>query len=208
MKHLPSSLVVAIAAGAAAYWLWAPGTAERKVQILDPASVVLIRTEGGNLQVSEMRKPEVFGWQTGWRCPLVDCSSLPKTTSTVQVTASYVYRIPLAAQWRLDLNGDHYTLTVPPIELQSPVGIDTADLRFATVENSLFSPATAPHREVLLRQLGPELAQRGGKPEYLRMQQPAAEATVREFAQKWMHRDGRKIDRPIRVIFKASASPG
>jgi hypothetical protein len=207
MKRLPAVLALAFAAGAA-YWLWAPGTPERRVRMLDPAQVVVIRTEGGHLQVSEMRKPEVFGWQTGWRCPLVDCSQLPKTTSSVQVTASYVYRVPLAAEWRLDPKGDHYALTVPPVELQTPVGIDTADLRFTTVENSLFSPATAPHREVLLRQLGPELAQRGARPEYLAMQQPAAEATVREFAHKWMQRDGRKIDRPIRVNFKAPAPPG
>lgn len=209
MKQAARVLAVALAA-VAAYALWqqvgAPRPTQQKVETLDPAKVILLRTEGGHLVVSEMRRSEEFAWQTGWACPLVDCSKLPKTTTKIQVTASYVYRIPLAAEWRLQPAGDHYKLIVPPVELQLPVGLDTTDLKLATIEESLFSPAAAPNREMLLRQLGPELARRGASTAYLNMQQAPTQKTVREFATKWMLRDGRKIDRPIDVV--VTSPPG
>lgn len=176
-------------------------TTATKVDLLDPARIELIRTPGGFLQVAEMRKVEEFAWQTGWNCPFVDCSQLPKTISKVRVKAHYVYRIPLAAQWRLEAGPQHYQLTVPPPQLQAPVAFDTAGMEIMTTESSLFSPAVAPNRDQVLRHLGPELAQRGGGPAYTQALQLQAEQTVREFAQRWMSEQGRKIERPIRVSF-------
>src|SRR4030095_13527550 len=119
----------------------------------------------------------------------------------IRVKAHYVYRIPLAAQWRLELEGDHYKLTVPPVQLQRPVAFDTASMDLTTTEKSVFSPAAAPNRENLVRHLGPELAQRGASPAYIDAQQSHAAQTVREFAQKWMLEQGKRIDRPIKVVF-------
>lgn len=198
--RLLSALVLLAAAGGAWYGL-RPATVQQSVEVLDPARVVVVRTEGGYLQVSELRKPEEFAWQTSWSCPLVDCSALPKTKSTITATAVYVYRLPLAAEWRLEPKADHYLLTVPSLELQTPVALDTAGLKLNT-EQSILSPSAAPNRELLLQKLGPELAKRGSRPDYLRMQQSAAEATVREFAHKWMQRDKQKIDKPLKVVFQ------
>lgn len=183
------------------------GTAGRPVQLLDPARIELIRTPGGHLQVGEMAKAEEFGWQTSWDCPLVDCGQLlPKTVSRVRVMARYVYRIPLAAEWRLEPEGDHYRLTVPPPELQSPVGFDTASMEIVTTERSVLSPGAPANREKALRHLGPELARRGASPAYLAAQRASAEQTVREFAQRWMREQhGRPIARPIRVEWNAPA---
>jgi hypothetical protein len=174
---------------------------EQKVQTLDPARIELIRTPGGFLQVGAIARVEEFGWQTAWECPFVDCPQLPKTISKVRVKAQYVYRIPLAAQWRLEPEGDHYKLTVPPVQLQRPVAFDTRSMEIVTTEQSVFSPAAAPNRENALRHLGPELAQRGASPAYLDAQQRNAEQTVREFARKWMLEQGRKTERPIEVVF-------
>ena len=176
-------------------------TSERRVETLDPARIELIRTPGGVLQVSEMAKAEEFGWQTAWECPFVDCGGLPRTVSKIRVNAHYVYRIPLAAEWRLEPDGDHYRLTVPPLQLQAPVGFDTRRMEIVTTERSVFSPAVEPNREKALRHLGPELAQRGASPAYLEAQQRNAEETVREFARKWMLEQGRTPTRPIRVVF-------
>lgn len=173
---------------------------------VEPPKPIVLRTPGGHLQVSGLRNIEEFGWQTSWTCPVIDCSRLPKTTSRVRFTAVYTYRIALAPEWRLEPTTGGYTLTVPPIELQTPVGIDTSDLKMST-QDSVFSPAAAPNRELLLQKLGSELAARGSSSLYLRAQSKAAEATVREFANKWMQADGRKLDRPLTVVIK-EPNPG
>jgi hypothetical protein len=169
--------------------------------------VELIRTPGGFLQLTAMGKVEEFGWRTAWACPLVDCTRLPKTVSKVRVRAHYVYGIPLAAEWRLEPEGDHYRLTVPPLQLQRPVAFDTTSMEVVTTESSLLSPAAPPNRENAVRHLGPELAQRGASPAYVDAQQKHAEQTVREFAAKWMLEQGKKIERPIKVVFSGPA-PG
>jgi hypothetical protein len=174
---------------------------EQTLETLDPARIELIRTPGGFLQVGAMAKVEEFGWQTAWECPFVDCSQLPRTISKVRVKAQYVYRIPLAAEWRLQPEGDHYKPTVPPVQLQRPVAFDTGSMEIVTTEQSVFSPAAAPNRENAVRHLGPELAQRGASSAYLDAQQRNAEQTVREFARKWMLEQGRKSERPIKVVF-------
>ncbi|MEJ8835310.1 hypothetical protein [Ramlibacter sp. AN1133] len=173
---------------------------EERVELLDPAKVEMIRTPGGLLEVSAMEKVEEFGWRTSWDCPIVDCSELPKTMSTIRVKAHYVYQIPLAPEWRLDLEGDHYKLTVPAMRLRQPVAFDTATMEIET-RKGVFSPAAAPNRENALRHLGPELSQRGAAAAYLDAQQRTAEKTVREFARKWMMEQGKKPARPITVVF-------
>ncbi len=200
----PIAIVTLVAAALIGIWnqLGKIGsTSETRVEILDPAKIQLIRTPGGFLQVTEMRRAEKFAWQTGWECPFLDCSKLPKTISKIRVKAHYVYRIPLAAQWRLEPAGQHYNLTVPPLQLQTPVAFDTTTIDIVTTESSILSPAVAPNRDRVLRHLGPELAQRGTGPAYMNAQQREAEQTVRDFAQKWMLEQGRKIERPIHIKF-------
>jgi hypothetical protein len=174
--------------------------AGERVELLDPAKVEMIRTPGGLLEVSTMEKVEEFGWRTSWDCPIVDCSALPKTFSKVRVKAHYVYQIPLAAQWRLEPEGDHYRLIVPPLQVRRPVAFDTATMEIETSQG-VFSPAAAPNRENAIRHIGPELSRRGAAQAYLDTQQQTAEKTVREFAQKWMIEQGRKPSRPITVVF-------
>lgn len=195
------AVVIVVAVYAAWHQLGKFGTAEQKVELLDPARVELIRTPGGFLQVSEMRKVEEFGWKTAWECPVVDCKSLPATVSRVRVGAHYVYRIPLAAHWRLQSAGDHYELVVPPLQVQLPVAFDTSRMEIVTTEKSIFSPAVPPNRENAMRHLGPELGRRGGSLPYIETQQRNAEQTVQEFARKWMLEQGKKPDKPIKVVF-------
>jgi hypothetical protein len=171
-----------------------------RVELLDPAKVEMIRTPGGLLEVSAMEKVEQFGWRTSWECPLIDCSQLPTTFSKIRVKAHYVYQIPLAAEWRLEPEGDHYKLTVPALQLRRPVAFDTATMEIETTDG-VFSPAAAPNRENAIRHVGPELAQRGAAAAYLDAQQRNAEKTVREFARKWMLEQGKKPARPITVVF-------
>jgi hypothetical protein len=199
-KFAYAALAVLLGVAALAWQQFGKRGPQERVEVLDPAKVEIIRTPGGLLEVSAMRKVEEFGWRTSWDCPLVDCGALPKTFSKVRVTAHYVYQIPLAAEWRLEPEGDHYKLTVPAMQLRRPVAFDTATMEIET-QAGVFSPAAAPNRENAIRHMGPELATRGAAPAYIDMQQQSARKTVREFAQKWMMQQGKKSARPITVVF-------
>ena len=192
---------VVVIAAAAAWFLWRPQ--ERPVATLDPAQVVLVRTPGGFLEVGTLQKVEEFGWSSRYTCPLIDCPALlTPTISRVRVRAHFVYRVPLAAEWKLVPRGDHYELTVPAPQLQVPVAFDTDDMQVLTTEQSWLSPPVAANREAVVRHLGPELANRGTAPAYLHAQRPNADKTVQEFARKWMLEQGAKPRLPIRVQFE------
>jgi hypothetical protein len=111
--------------------------------------------------------------------------------------------VPLAEQWKLVREGDHYVLTVPEPQLQVPVAFHTNDMQVRTTEASWLSPPAAANREAVIRHLGPELARRGAEPAYLQAQRAGAEKTVQEFARKWMLEQGQQAALPIRVRFQA-----
>lgn len=199
---------VLVLAAAALGWLFSTrsgGLVQERLGLLDPARIVIVRTPGGLLQVSTVEKAEEFGWKTSWQCPLVDCSGLtPPTISRIKVKASYVYVVPLAAEWKLEWKADHYELRVPPLQLQEPVGFSTQDLQIRS-ETSWASPSVTANREELLKHLGPELVSRGRQIEYMQAQRAAAAKTVEEFARKWMREQGLKADKPLKVEFGAPA---
>ena len=185
------------------------GHREQAVDALDPARVRIVRTPGGMLEVATLQKVEEFGWQVSHTCPLIDCGELlGKTTSEIRVTAHYSYRIPLAPQWTLRFDRDHYELVVPPLEAKAPVAFDTAGMQIRSERGGWFSPAVGPNREAVVRQLGPELASRATRPDYRRLAEQAAAATVAEFAGKWMAEQMQPAQHPIRVRFAAAAKPG
>lgn len=178
---------------------------ERPVEVLDPARIILLRTPGGFLEVGSLEKIEEFGWSTSWDCkPVGDCSKLfEPTVSRIRVRAKYTYRVPLADEWKLVQDGKHLRLQVPQVQLGTPVPFHTGDLEVGTSTGWL-SPAVGPNRELLLKNLGPELARRGEQPAYLQAQKPMAEKTVVEFARRWMLEQHKPSDLPIVVTFDAS----
>jgi hypothetical protein len=204
-RALAFTLLLAVAAAGWLFFTRSGVLVQERLGLLDPARIVIVRTPGGLLQVSTVEKAEEFGWKTSWDCPLVDCSRVvPPTVSHVRVKASYVYVVPLAAEWKLEPKGDHYELRVPPLQLQEPVGFSTQDLQIRT-QTTWASPSVTGNREQLLRHLGPELAARGRQVEYLQAQRDAAAKTVEEFARKWMREQGVRADKPVKVQFGAPA---
>jgi len=181
---------------------------DERTEVLDPARIILLRTPGGFLEVGSLEKVEEFGWRSSWDCgPLADCGKLLGTTvSRIRVRAKYTYRIPLANEWRLVREGSRLRLHVPAVELGRPVPFHTSDVEIATTTGWL-SPPSGPNRELLLRNIGPELARRGGERPCVRAQQPMAEKTVTEFARKWMVEQGKESDLPIQVTF-GTTPPG
>lgn len=182
--------------------IWSPR--ERSVTVLDPATVRIVRTPGGMLEVATLQKAEEFGWQVTHTCPLIDCGELlGKTTSYVKVTTHFTYRIPLEAQWTLRFDRDHYELVVPPLQAKVPVAFDTVGMQIKTEKDGWLSPAAGPNREAVVRHLGSELARRADRPEYKRLAEQIAATTVAEFARKWMGEQiGPAQQHPIHVSFQ------
>jgi hypothetical protein len=178
------------------------GTADDAVELIDPARVVVLRTPGGVLQVAHLERWEAVEWKTSWTCPLIDCSRLPQTVSRVEVTARYTYTIALAKDWKLQPRDGAYLLKVPLPQLQIPVAFETSTMRIETKERGLFSPDAAANRELVVKHLSPTLAQRGAAPAYLRLVSASADATVREFARKWLlEQNGTTLNRELVVEF-------
>ena len=185
---------------------WRPAN-EEQVRSLDPAQVVVLRTPGGFLEVSTLVRNEEFGWRSSRTCPWVDCSALlGQRVGRIRVPVHYTYRMPLADTWTLTLDGDVYVLSVPAPKPLLPPGIDTSKAQITTERGGLLAPGAAANQENLLKNLGPELAQRAQRIEYLQQQMPAAEKTVREFAEKWMKEQRTEPTRPVRVEFRMGDS--
>lgn len=195
------TLAVAIAVASIVALRW-HARQEQAQQVLDPARIVLLRTPGGFLEVGSLEKAEEFGWSSSWDCgPVADCGKLfGPTVSRIRVRARYTYRIPLADEWRLQRNGAQWRLRVPQVQLATPVPFHTQDVEISTSSGWL-SPPVGPNRELLLRNIGPELARRGTDPAYLDAQRSMAEKTVAEFARRWMLEQRKGADLPIQVTF-------
>ncbi|MBU2410032.1 MAG: hypothetical protein KKC79_15455, partial [Gammaproteobacteria bacterium] len=171
---------------------------QQKIFALDPAQVVVLRTPGGFLEVSTLVKSEEFGWRSSYTCLWRDCGWLMgERVGRIRVPVHYTYRIPLAQNWTLRLEGDSYVLGVPAPQPLLPPGLDTAKAEFTSTQGGLLAPSAAANQANLLKNLGPELAQRAQRVDYLQQQMPAAEKTVKEFAEKWMKEQLKSPARPV-----------
>lgn len=199
--------IAAIAVGVGVALLFTRGlpwrSTEEQVRMLDPAQVVVLRTPGGFLEVATLVKTEEFRWRSSYTCLGQDCGSLlGERIGQIRVPVHYTYRIPLADTWTLTLDGDAYVLGVPAPRPLLPPGIDTQKAEITSERGGLVAPPAAANQANLLKNLGPELAQRAQRVEYLNQQMPAAEKTVREFAEKWMKEQSTGPARPVRVEFR------
>jgi hypothetical protein len=177
---------------------------QERAPVFDPAKIMVIRTPGGMLEVATLTRDEEFGWTARYRCPLIDCPAIfKKTVSKVRVPVSYVYRVPLADAWELVLKGDHYELTVPALQPQSPVAFDTSKLEIETTRG-WFRPPARGNEQTLMRQVGLELQRRSEQEGYLAIANPYAAKTVQEFARKWMAEQKLSSDKRIEVRFRSS----
>ena len=164
----------------------------------------VVRTPGGMLEVTSLKKPEAFAWKTTWTCPANLCSSLPAGNSTVSGVASYTYRVALADHWVLEKQSGsplRYVLKVPRLEAKSPVAIDLQTIQFKS-GGSIFAPS-GPTQTAMLSIMQPLVNERASSPDYLKIQSEAATKTIVEFARKWMREGDVKLpeDARIEVVF-------
>ena len=80
--------------------------------------------------------------------------------------------------------------------------METAKAEITSIKGGLLAPGAAGNQVNLLRNLGPELNVRAQRVDYLKAQLPAAEKTVREFAEKWMKEQIKTPSKPVEVRFQ------
>lgn len=162
----------------------------------------IVRTVGGMLEVSTLKKQESFGWKTLWTCPANACQSLPASMSTVSGVANYTYRIPLADHWVLEKKTPTtYVLKVLRLEVKTPVAVDLTTIR-VNGSGGIFAPA-GPSQSAMQTYMQPMVNERGASPDYVALQKEAATKTVTEFAQKWLREGDVKLPAgaSIEVVF-------
>ena len=168
------------------YFLNQPvSTHGEQVEILDPNKVIVLRTPGGLLEVATLIVNEEYSWKTTWECPLINCSILGETVSTIRIPAHYTYRIPLSEKWELVPHGNLYVVKVPGLQPTLPVAVNLKSMEIKASKD-WFSPNATANQQVLFKHLGPYLEAKAKQQSYIDMQKNEATKAIIEFSRKWM----------------------
>lgn len=156
---------------------WLGGTLASSVERIE-----IIRTNGGLLQVSTIRSPEVFQATQGHTLYGIPVG---QTTSQIRVPAVYHYHIELAPEWKITVRGKAISVIAPRLKPTLPVGIDTARLeKQASGAWSLFTGAA--ELDKLQKSITQSLGEKAATPQFINLQREAARQTVAEFVAKWV----------------------
>lgn len=143
---------------------------------------VVMRTNGGLLEVSTITSPEHFEATTNHEIFGVPVGS---TITTLRVPATYRYHIELAPEWKILLRDKTFVVVAPAVKASLPVAIDTARLEAQSFGVwSLFTGQT--QIDQLQRSITKALADKANSGPYIQMQRESARATVKEFVAKWL----------------------
>ena len=140
---------------------------------------------------------------------LVTCWGLVDLgTSTVQIQApvTYRYHLCLREPWHLELKQGCLLVKAPVIQPSLPPAIHTDQLTTLAVRG-WGRGSTGELMTALQQSLTPTLNQYAGDARHLELVRPQCRASVGEFVQLWLERDGRaaRINR-ITVVFADEAT--
>jgi len=140
---------------------------------------------------------------------LVTCWGLVDLgTSTVQIQApvTYRYHLCLREPWHLELKQGCLVVKAPVIQPSLPPAIHTDQLTTLAVRG-WGRGSTGELLTALQQSLTPTLNQYAGDARHLELVRPQCRASVGEFVQLWLERDGRaaRINR-ITVVFADEAT--
>ncbi|MES1196667.1 MAG: hypothetical protein ABUL58_06970 [Steroidobacter sp.] len=143
---------------------------------------VVMRTNGGLLEVSTITSPERFESTIDHTILGVPVAT---TVTTIRVPATYRYHIDLAPEWKILLRDKTFVVVAPAVKPSLPVAINTAKLEAQSL--GVWSLFTG-HAEIeqLQRSITQALADKAGSTAYIQMQRESARATVKEFVAKWL----------------------
>ena len=126
MSPLKPLLALAFFASLAAnvYLLWGnAGKTELRTMTTDEP--VVMRTNGGLLEVTIIRSPERFEASQDHTILGIDVG---RTVSLIRDPAVFRYHIELAPEWKILLTDKTFIVVAPPVKPSLPVAIDTAHL--------------------------------------------------------------------------------
>jgi hypothetical protein len=189
------SLWLGMLAGAlcmAAAWYFYPGFGQSQVRsgVVAAEVPVVIRTEGGLLEVATVKATERFSRSDTREFGGL---SLGTTVSHIQAPAYYRYQIGLAKSWQAVLK-DNKQLVVqaPALQPSLPVALDMAALQSRT-ENGWARMNREENLAALQQSIGPELARRAMSSAYLELAREPARKTIEEFVRQWVVREKARV---------------
>lgn len=178
-------MVVITSLGANAYFVLQRMTgAQGRTSVTHSAldQIEVMRTNGGLLQVSTIRSPELF---QATQDHTIFGVHVGKTTSRIRVPATFHYHVELAPEWKITVRDKTFIVIAPRVKPTLPVAIDTAKLEKLT--SGTWSLLTG-HSELdqLQKSITQSLAQKAVTPLFIQFQRETARKTVTEFVTKWV----------------------
>lgn len=163
--------------------------------------IVVMRTNGGLLEVSYIKATEIFEKSTIHT--LTPFFEVGKTKSQIRVPVVYRYYVELAPEWRFLRKGSEYIVIAPAAKPTLPVAMDTARLESnASGTWSIFTGQEAI--DDLQKALTATMSERAAQKKYMELQREAARQTVSEFVRKWVikERPTDGLNYKVKVLFE------
>lgn len=144
--------------------------------------IEVMRTNGGLLQVSTIRSPELF---QSTQDHTIFGIHVGKTTSQIRVPATFHYHVELAPEWKITVRNNTFIVIAPRVKPTLPVAIDTAKLEKLTSGTWSLLTGTS-ELDQLQKSITQSLAQKAAAPLFIQLQREAARKTVAEFVTQWV----------------------
>lgn len=194
-------MVVVAALMAWAGWHYFPRTGSRiETTVVAPEVPVVIRTEGGLLEVATVIAQERFtrsDTRQFWGI------HLGTTVSHIQAPVHYRYHIALAKEWHVVIRGKTCIVQAPAIKPSLPVAFDTSAMQMYT-HNGWARLNKQDNLAALAQSITPELEKRALSAGYQQLVVEPARQTVREFVMQWLIKEQKWSREPgytVEVLF-------
>ncbi len=190
-----------LAGGFGAYRFW-PKPVPPPEPVVSNDIPVVIRTNGGMLEVAKVKHRRTFNLSQTLSVLEVKVPFC-KAAASYTVDTHITYRVRLAKDWQAQYRNQRLELTVPKLEPAIPVALDTSGVSATVRKCPLVPPGI---QDDLLKTVSTTIDKDAWNPRYLNLaRNEGARDTVREFARKWLiTQKGYEIplDVPIDVKFE------
>lgn len=176
--------LVAVASALLAVWAYRALTKKPDVVVTSPLTdeMLVMRTEGGMLEVSRVKAHEVFDGKYANEFLFM---SFEPTVARIRVPAVYTYRIPLAREWKVLRFGQDFAVVAPKVEPALPVAVDLSKME-KNVSGTWSMFTGTESLDATERAITQKLAIKSRSQAYITLQRDFARKTVAEFVRKWL----------------------